>query len=107
MEAIQKDFNALDLRNTEIDELKAQLSNLEGLQERYAHLEAEVKELRSQSSLIERLQQELRHLRDGPTHPVVPRRMTTPPLPSTPRARSPRMQLALCVVLAPFLLPFD
>ena len=93
MDAMEKDFHTLDLRNNEIDKLKTQLSSLEGLQDRYAQLEAEVKQLRSQSTLIERLQQELKLLREGPPQ-TIPRRLTTPPLPSTPRARSPRMQLA-------------
>ncbi|EAU92847.2 hypothetical protein CC1G_03634 [Coprinopsis cinerea okayama7 len=87
LQEMEQELRSLHQRNAELLELKTQLSKLEDLEKRYALLEAEVKELRSESSKVSAIEEELKELKGG----IAEQRLT--PLPSTPKAKSPKIPL--------------
>lgn len=84
---MQLELRSLDQRNAEIVELKKQVSQLGDLQKRYTLLEAEVRQLRSQSGALTALQDDVKQLKES-----LSERVYTPPMPSTPKGRSPQLQ---------------
>jgi len=87
LQELRTELSQIDRRDTEIRELKAQMTSLMGFQEKHAHLETEVRELRSQAAALVSLQEEMKQLKRCMDEAEMQ-------LPSTPVHNTPRIPVA-------------
>jgi len=87
VETLEEELRSSQALNQELERIRVQLANLETLQQRYDVLQAEVQELRTQQVSFTPLAAEFKQLKDTVSVLSSP----APPLPSTPKAKSPRL----------------